>query len=41
MQNVNSFASRVAAFASAGMITALMMFAYFAPISSAPIGLIA
>lgn len=41
MHNVNSFASRVAAFVSAGAITALMLFAYFTPVASAPIGLIA
>ena len=41
MQNVNSLVSRLAAFASAGAITALLLFVYFAPVSSAPIGLIA
>jgi hypothetical protein len=41
MSNVNSFASRVAAMSSAAAITALMVFAYFAPIASAPIGLVA
>jgi hypothetical protein len=41
MHNVNSVASRVAAFVSAGAITALMLFAYFTPVASAPIGLIA
>jgi hypothetical protein len=41
MQNVNSFVSRAAAFASASAITALLLFAYFAPASSAAIGLVA
>jgi hypothetical protein len=41
MSNVNSFASKVAAMSSAAAITALMLFAYFAPVASAPIGLIA
>jgi hypothetical protein len=41
MQNVNSFASRVAAFMGAGAITAMMLFCYFAPAASAPLGLVA
>lgn len=41
MSNVNSFASRAAAMMSAGAITALMLFAYFAPVASAPIGIVA
>jgi hypothetical protein len=41
MQNVNSFASRFAAMSSAAAITALMLFCYFTPAASAPLGLIA
>ena len=41
MQNVNSIGSRVAAMFGASAITALMLFAYFTPASSAAIGLIA
>jgi len=41
MQNVNSIVSRMAAFAGASTITALMLFAYFTPASSTAIGLIA
>jgi hypothetical protein len=41
MHNVNSIASRVAALIGASAITTLMLFAYFTPAASAPIGLLA
>jgi hypothetical protein len=41
MHNVNSIASRVAALIGASAITTLMLFAYFTPAASTPIGLLA